>query len=227
MRELLVINPNTSEGITRLLRGHVQASLGAGIRVRAVTAPFGAPYISGEASCAVAGHAVLEAWQAARVEAAAPPAAVLLGCFGDPGLFALREICGVPVGGLADASFCEAARLGRFAVVTGGARWKPMLDRLAQGLGYAGALAGVYTVAASGPELAAEPRAAHALLAQACRDAARQSGASIVVLGGAALAGMADSLQPAFDGILIDSVAAGARWAAAAVQAGTKAGDAT
>jgi allantoin racemase len=62
MRELLVINPNTSDAVTRLLQEHVQAHVGTAACVRAVTAPFGAPYIADEASYAVAGHAVLEAW---------------------------------------------------------------------------------------------------------------------------------------------------------------------
>ena len=60
-RELLVINPNTSTAVTALLREHVQAELGAQVRVRAVTARFGAPYIIDEASYAVAGHATLAA----------------------------------------------------------------------------------------------------------------------------------------------------------------------
>ena len=64
-RELLVINPNTSSAVTTLLREHVQAELGVQVRVRAVTARFGAPYIIDEASYAVAAHATLDAWAAA------------------------------------------------------------------------------------------------------------------------------------------------------------------
>lgn len=213
MRELLVINPNTSDSVTGMLQDAVQGGVGPRLRVRAVTARFGAPYIADEASYVVGAHAALDAWSARSFE----PGAVLLGCFGDPGLFALRATCKVPVSGLAEASFAEAARHGRFAVVTGGAAWQPMLRRLADGLGYGSALAGIHTVAASGAELAAQPQAARALLAQACREAARRWDTRVVVLGGAALAGMAADLQPAFDGILIDSVSAGARWALAAV----------
>jgi hypothetical protein len=43
----------------------------------------------------------------------APLLGVLIGCFGDPGLFALRESSACPVTGLAEASFIEAARRGR------------------------------------------------------------------------------------------------------------------
>lgn len=217
MRQLLVINPNTSESVSRLLQAHVQAAAGPQAQVRTVTARFGAPYISDEASYAVAGHAALDAWAAALIKPdGAPrpaPDAVLIGCFGDPGLLALRDSSPVPVTGLAEAAFVEAARHGRFAIVTGGARWGPMLQRLAQALGHGPQLAGIHTVAPTGAQLAADPVAARALLAQACSDAARQFGAQAVILGGAGLAGMAAGIQPGLDVPLIDSVLAGARWA--------------
>ena len=213
MRRLLVINPNTSAEVSALLQSHVQAQAGLHVAVRTVTARFGAPYIADEASFAVAAHAVLDAWAAALVAPHPAPDAVLIGCFGDPGLLALRESSPAPVTGLAEASFIEAARHGRFAIVTGGERGGPMLQRLAQALGHAPALAGIHTVAPTGAELAADPVAARALLAQACRDAVRQLGAQAVILGGAGLAGMAAQLQPALGVPLVDSVLAGARWA--------------
>jgi allantoin racemase len=138
---------------------------------------------------------------------------VLIGCFGDPGLLALRESSNVPVTGLAEASFIEAERHGRFAIVTGGARWGPMLQRLAQTLGHAPMLAGIHTVAPTGAQLAADPTAARALLAQACRDVAHQLGVQSVILGGAGLAGMAAVIQSQVDVPVIDSVIAGANWA--------------
>jgi allantoin racemase len=213
MRRLLVINPNTSPVVTELLRTHVQAAAGSSVEVQAVTARFGAPYISDEASYAIAAHAALDAWAAALATAAEPPDSILIGCFGDPGLLALRESSAVPVTGLAEAAFIEAARLGRFAVVTGGERWAPILQRLAQSLGHGPSLAGIHTVAPTGAQLAADPTAAQILLIQACRDAARQLGVQAVILGGAGLAGMAAGIQPYIDVPVVDSVSAGANWA--------------
>ena len=212
MRTLLVINPNTSASVTALLRDCVQAEAGSGVNVQAYTARFGAPYISSEASYAVANHTVLDTWAFARAQGVAPQA-VLIGCFGDPGLFALREGAGVPVSGLAEAAFNAAAKHGRFVVVTGGERWKPMLERLAGALGHGTALAGVHTVAPTGAQLAADPVGARALLAEACRDAAQRFGADAVILGGAGLAGMAVDIAASVPVPLIDSVQAGARWA--------------
>ena len=221
---LLVINPNTSASVTDLLQRHVQARLGAALQVRSVTARFGAPYISCEASYAVANHATLDAW-AAAVADGQRPSAVLIGCFGDPGLFALRDGAGVPVSGLAEAAFAAAARHGRFAIVTGGERWKPMLERLAHALGYSLSpdgrlgLAGIHAVAPSGAQLAADPMSARLLLRDACRAAAERFQADAVILGGAGLAGMAVDIAASVPVPLIDSVTAGAEWAAQAIQA--------
>ena len=219
MPRLLVINPNTSATVSALLQHHVQAEVRPALKVHTVTARFGAPYIASEASYAVAQHAVLDAWAAALARGERPDA-VLIGCFGDPGLFALRETCGVPVGGLAEAAFAAAAAHGRFAIVTGGNRWRPMLERLVLALGHAPMLAGIHTVDASGAELAADPGGAHAMLAEACRAAAVRFDAQAVILGGAGLAGMAAAIAPELDVPLIDSVSAGARWAIEAGRAG-------
>lgn len=213
MRELLVINPNTSASVSALLQGHVQAAAGSHVRVRTVTARFGAPYIADEASFAVAGHAALDAWAAALATPERAPDAVLIGCFGDPGLMALRESSPAPVTGLAEASFIEAARHGRYAIVTGGERWGPMLQRLAQSLGQAQQLAGIHTVVPTGAQLASDPAGAQRLLAQACADAARQLGVQAVILGGAGLAGMAAAVQALVPVPVIDSVVAGTHWA--------------
>ncbi|WP_201450033.1 aspartate/glutamate racemase family protein [Hydrogenophaga sp. PBL-H3] len=211
--QLLVINPNTTTSVTDLLARHLGGVLSPAVQVRAVTARFGPPYISDEAGCAVASHGVLDAWLHALHTSDTAPHAVLIGCFGDPGLLALRESSPVPVSGLAEAAFAEATRLGPFAVVTGGERWGPMLQRLAHTLGVGDALAGVHTVAPTGAQLAADPAGARALLAQACRDAHRLWGVQSVIVGGAGLAGMAAQLQPEVNVPLIDSVSAAGHWA--------------
>ncbi|MEJ8821961.1 aspartate/glutamate racemase family protein [Variovorax humicola] len=222
MPSLLVINPNTSESISLLLQQHIRQETRDALDVRTITARFGAPYISSEASYAVANHTVLDAWAVALTQRPKPDA-VLIGCFGDPGLFALREGAGVPVSGLAEAAFSAAAWHGRFAVVTGGARWRPMLSRLASALGHTETLAGIHTVKQTGAELAADPAAARRVLAQACRDAAERFDAQAIILGGAGLAGMASCISDDVPVPLIDSVQAGAQWALGAVRNADKA----
>lgn len=209
MPTLLIINPNTSPSVTDQLAAQAAATLPAEAIVHCVTAPFGARYISSEAAAAVAAHAAMQAC-ADHIATHGRPDAVLLGCFGDPGLLALRELLGVPVTGLAEASMRTAAARGPYAIVTGGAAWAPMLRRLAWSLDLLAPLSTIVTVERSGAELKADPEAAHHLLLGACREAMTTHPApSSLVLGGAALTGMGDRLAPLLGLPLLDSVVCG------------------
>ena len=170
-----------------------------------VTGRFGARYISTRAAAAIAAHAALDA-MAAHV---AGCDAVYLACFGDPGLLALRELSPVPVVGMAEAACHEAATLGRFGIVTGGTLWGPMLTEFVATLGLTDRLASVRTIAPTGGQIAVKPEAALADLAAACETCARVDGADVVILGGAALAGLAKRIQPSVSVPVICSVEAG------------------
>jgi Asp/Glu/hydantoin racemase len=211
---ILLINGNTTEAITAKLVAIAQGLAPPDVTFQGATARFGARYIASRAASAVAAHAVLDAY----AEHGAGADAVLIGCFGDPGLDALRELAPVPVLGLADASAAAALRIApRFGVVTGGAAWGPMLEEFFGARGHAANLAGVRTVAPSGGEIARDPEGALALLAAACTASAEQDGAGAVILGGAGLAGMAARLAGRVPVPVICSVEAGVREAIAAL----------
>ena len=207
MPVLLALNPNTSIEVSALVARVAAPRLPAGWSLRMATARLGARYIAGEAAAAIAAHAALDAL-ASDIGRHGPPDAVLLACFGDPGLFALQSVCPVPVLGLAEASMRAAARThGRFAIVTGGPAWVPMLHRLARGLDLGDALAGVEAVDRSGGELAADPALAVEVLGAAARQACRRwPDVSAVLLGGAGLAGLAPRLADAVPVPVLDNV---------------------
>ena len=105
----------------------------------------------------------------------------------------------------------EAAALGRFAIVTGGERWPPMLARLVHACGFEAQFAGTQTVQATGAQLAQDPEGAARVLLAACQQAQARWSVDAIIVGGAGLAGMAQRLQPDCETPLIDSVEAGAR----------------
>src|SRR5215475_9433955 len=149
MPRLLVINPNTTTSITGLVAGHVRATVGKDIELVTATGRFGCAYVASEACYAIAAHAALECF----AEGKEGCDAVLLACFGDHGLFALREVSPVPVVGLAEASMRAAAERGADEVILGGAGlaglaeriaprvWVPVLDSVLVGARRAAALA--------------------------------------------------------------------------------------
>jgi Asp/Glu/hydantoin racemase len=216
---ILLINPNTTSSITERMAVYAGDVVNGAATFVPVTGRFGARYISSRAAAAIAGHAALDA----LAEHVSGCDGVYLACFGDPGLAACKEISPVPVIGMAEAACIEAAREGRrFGIVTGGALWKPMLEEFVATLKLSPQLAAVRAVAPTGDQVANDPDAALTLLADACSECARRDGADIVVLGGAALAGLAERIQPRVSVPLLCSVASGARAALVGAQAGNR-----
>src|SRR6185369_4851518 len=154
---LLFVNPNTSAHLTELGVGVARSVARPETEIVPATGRFGARYIASRAAAAIAGHAVLDTY--AREGKGAD--AVIIACFGDPGLFALRELAPVPVVGMAEASCHLASTLGRkFSIVTGGHRWGPMLEEFVAAIGLTTNLASVRTVDALGADIAAKPEGA-------------------------------------------------------------------
>jgi Asp/Glu/hydantoin racemase len=204
MTEILLINPNTTQSITDLVLKTARRFAAKGTNLRAVTGAFGPRYIASRVGYAIAGHAAVDAFANDRGR----KDAVVLACFGDPGLAALKEIAKVPVVGMADASILQACAMGnRFSIVTGGERWQSMLEEFVASHGLSSRLASIRTVARTGADIARNPKAAMALLTKGCTACVREDGADVVILGGAGLAGLAAKLKSAVDAPLLDGVA--------------------
>lgn len=177
---ILVINPNTSEEITASVERLAMDEARGDATIEAVTAPFGARYISSRVSFTIAGHAVLDAYAGALVGAARRPDAAIVGCFGDPGIDGLREVAGVPVLGFAESGMlAAAAEPGSFVVATIGTTWRPILEELARRSGLADRLAGLIFI----DQWVRDTTVAAAEIERA----ARQLGAARVVIGGTGL----------------------------------------
>ena len=202
---LLCINPNTSADMTATVVAALKPFLPQTADIVPVTGQFGAPYISTRATFAIGGHAALHAF---AHHAQQPWDAVLLACFGDPAVFALREIAEVPVIGMAEAAMQVAARApGAFSIVTGGKAWEPMLKEFAAQIGLADRLASTRATTATGGDIFRNPQAAIAQLATEIA-ACQHDGAQRVILGGAGLAGLAAQLRPLVTVPVIDCVEA-------------------
>jgi allantoin racemase len=204
---ILLINPNTSASMTEAMAALARSVAPEGVEFASVTGRFGARYIASRAASTVAAHCVLDAF----AEHSTGCDSVYLACFGDPGLMALKELATVPVIGMAEASCLFACMLGRrFSIVTGGKQWGPMLEEFVAGLGLTQRLASIRTVAPTGGEIAANPDSALALLAAQSKAAVSHDGADVIILGGAALAGLARRLAPAVPVPVLCSVEVGA-----------------
>jgi len=216
---LLLINANTSTAMTDRVVAAARCLVSPGTDVLGVTGRFGADVIATRSAYAIAGHAALDAY--AEHDAGAD--AVVLACFGDPGILALKELATVPVIGMAEAGCHFAAQMARrFAIVTGGERWRPMLREYVDSLGLGGHLAGIRTLAANGAQIAADPAAAEAAVIAAARLAIERDGAELVILGGAGMTGMVERVAPGLPVPVIDGLTPAIKWAEAAVLSGAR-----
>jgi allantoin racemase len=200
---LLLVNGNTSPEITSLIAEEARRSVSPTTELFAVTPRFGPAYIATRSEAAIAAHGIL----AALAEHADKADAAVIACFGEPGLGAARELLQIPVVGMAEAAMLTACMLGaRFAIVTGGARWAPMLEELARLYGLEERLAAVRTHHLEGGAIARDRDGAARQLAELARRCVEEDGADCVILGGAGLAGIAARIAdtvpvPVLDGL--------------------------
>ena len=191
---LLVVNPNTSVGVTARIREAAQAVAHPGDRIVTIQAAFGPALIVTEANAAEAARGVVAAVQAHS----AAYDGVVLASFGDTGAAEVRKLKpGLPVIGIAGAGFAAVRALGGpFGIVTFGTSLVPGLQAKAREYGLADALIGVEAV----PEGdLGDPGTVQArvekCIARLCSEMASR-GARSVLLGGGPLAGLARRIGP-------------------------------
>ncbi|QUG40616.1 aspartate/glutamate racemase family protein [Psychrobacillus sp. INOP01] len=72
---------------------------------------------------------------------------ILLACFGDPGLYALKEIAKTPVIGIAEAAMSTALLLGRkFGILVASQKAVPMMESLVREYGLESRLSSILTI---------------------------------------------------------------------------------
>lgn len=214
---ILLLNPNTSKVMTEHIMSQASRDMTPGVRLKVATAAFGGSVIASRVSYAIAAHAVLDMYAGQEENFDA----IIIACFGDPGLEALRELSGLPVTGLLEAAIKDAARAGSpYAIVTAGTAWVPMLEERIQISPHAAMSRGVIAFGTNGLDVVNKPDHFVKEL-QAAVQTATDAGAQSVILGGSALAGFGPRLETAAR--LIDPLQSALRYVQALVHTGAPA----
>ena len=149
-------------------------------------------------------------------------AAIIVSAFSDPGLAELRAKVDIPVFGIGEEVFHEAARGNReFGIVTVTPD-KGLIESFkekAAALGYAKLYRGVRVTPGDPIELVKSPEKLDAALAKEVKESIEKDGAKAVIMGGGPLSASALRLQPQFDVPLVIAVNAAARAAVKAITA--------
>lgn len=221
---LLLVNPNTSAAMTAGIATAARAVAAPGTRVQAVNPAFGPASIEGHFEEAFAAAGVAAVVQAAMAGPLADrPQAVVIACFGDPGLDAAREATDAPVLGIAEAAFHAAAMLSTgFSVVTTMTRTCVIAERLVQRYGFEHACRGIHGTDI--PVLDLEDGGAGALprIEAAAREALARDRSEAIVLGCAGMAALADALTQRMGVPVIDGVGVAVKFAEALAALGLR-----
>lgn len=203
---LLIVNPNTSEGVTARIRSAAEAVARPGDRFTTVTAASGPRLIVTEDDASAATEGVLTA--VARHDGEID--GIVLASFGDTGAESLRRrYPATPILGIAEASFEAARRIGgRFSIVTFAPEVVPSLYTMTERHGMADLLLGI---AAVPRPLSHDPSDVADVLFDEIRGLCLRSvseGAGCIILGGGPLAGLAGRLEPGFPIPIVDGTQA-------------------
>jgi allantoin racemase len=191
---VLLINPNRTAGITAHVTEQLRLHLGPLAHIVQRTASKGPPVIAMQQAFDVAAQTANAVLQQAIHEGELFDK-VLLACFGDPGLEAMRLLTPVPIIGLAQASMQAAERMNKpYAVITAGAAWEPILLQRSKKWGASALFCGVQVIEGTGLDVFNNPQAALPAVQRAIA-AARNAGAEQVILGGAVFEGYKAVLQ--------------------------------
>lgn len=215
MPNALVINPNTSLEMTAEIAETAERVFQPPWSCVVTAAPGGPESLESWTDYYLASVCVLP-----LLEEFQDVDGVVLACFGDPGLYVLKEQCRVPVVGIAEASMSLALLLGaKFGILAGMGRAVELMDSMVQTYGLSERYAGSQSLAMR--VLAFErdrPKTLETLVVAST--ALRARGAEVLLLGCAGLTGFADELQARVSMPVIDPVEAGCRTLVALADAG-------
>jgi allantoin racemase len=211
---ILVINPNTSPEMTAAIDRVAQAVAGNSAKVVTLRSQRGPHTIEGALDAALGVAGMLE------VVAAYPHPfdAVVVACFGDPGVEALRLLVRVPVVGIGAASFIQAAFVSqRFAIVTPAVGTPERYAAVTAAMGLTRQFLGTYQTALSVADFeSGEPVVLETLVFHAQQ--AVKDGAECLLFGCAGIADQIRDIEERVGVLCIASVAAGVTQAIACVR---------
>lgn len=207
MKRFLIINPNTSEEMTEDIRRTVMAvkSDWAAIEVR--SPDFGPRSLESFRDYALASFAMLRLCNGQKT----PYDGVLVCCFGDPGLYAIKETLSCPVLGIAESSMSLALLLGqRFSILAASEKAVPMMRDMVGQYGLTARLASVEAIGLSVLEAERDKETSIRLLTEVGKKA-KDQGAETLILGCAGMTGLKHHIETALGMPVLDPVECGYR----------------
>ncbi|WP_130393637.1 aspartate/glutamate racemase family protein [Cupriavidus agavae] len=212
---LKLINPNTTQSMTDKIGACARAVAQPGTRIAAVSPRMGPASIESHYDEALSVPGILDEILAGEREGVD---AYVIACFGDPGLYAARELARGPVIGIAEAAMHAASFIGTsFSVVTTLGRTCNLARHLAERYGMDRFCRNVRATDLPVLDLEKPGSDARRIITEACRQALAEDRSDCIVLGCAGMADLCGDIADAVGAPVIDGVTCAVKLAEALV----------
>jgi allantoin racemase len=196
LKEILVINPNSSRDTTMMMVEIARSCVPDGVAVAGATATRSPPMIVTAEALAAAADEVVEI----GMRQAPRASGVIVCAFGDPGLETLRRTVSIPVVGICEASMIEAAAGGRrFGVATVTPQLASPIEQRARDLKLWHLYTGIRLTPGDPVKLAGNSSHLEKALAKAVAECFEYDHADAVIIGGGPLGQAAITLARSFN----------------------------
>lgn len=203
MTQLLVINPNSTDSMTRTIAASAKA-IAPDAGIKALTSHDGPPSIQGAQDGVAATKPLLS-----LIETAQGADVIIIACFDDTALSQAKEIATCPVIGIGEAAYHAASLRGyRFSVVTTLDVSVPVIEANIQATGFGHLLGRVRASNIPVLDLEADPKAAFDIITREAELAFKEDNIDAIILGCAGMTGLAEHLRDALKRPIIDGVEA-------------------
>lgn len=206
--KLLVVNPNTSEDVSRLICSEAERVAAGGTEIMMRTAPYGVEYIETRVESLFAGSAVAQVIAEEREHVDG----VVVAAFGDPGMPALKELVDVPVVGITEAALYTAALQGtQFSIIAISSRIQAWYRECVDHNGLGSRLASIRSLTDPLTSIGSVQTDFEGQLLVLAEAAVAEDGADVVILAGAPLAGLARKVGSSLPVPVVDGISAGVK----------------
>ncbi len=208
--KLLLLNPNITAAVTDTMVEEACRSASPATEIIPATARFGVRYVENRIEAAIAAHAVIEA----LAEHAQGCDAAIIAAFGDPGLWAAKELMDIPVIGISEAAFLTACMLGRrYSIVCLTERLRTWYMECAVEHGLDRRLGSARALKIAPSDITRAKQEMRELLVEQCLRAVQEDAAEVIVLGGGPIAGLAREIADRLPVPIVDGVSCAVRMA--------------
>jgi allantoin racemase len=218
--KIKLINPNTTQRMTESMSRCARAVANPTTEIVSATPTMGPPSIEGYYDEALASLGLLSEIKIGEDQ---NTDGYVIACFGDPALYAARELARGPVIGIAEAAMHAASMIApSFTVVTTLKRTCGMAWHLAERYGMTRFCRNVRATDVAVLDLDIPGSEARSIIVEECRRALDEDDADSIVLGCAGMAEFAKEIEQEIGVPVVEGVTAAVKWAEALIALGLK-----